>query len=173
MLDATDVRPLLEQCQGHDRIAFAELFEWYHQRVFRSAYVIAPRSEAADDITQLVFVELFAGAVAVALILLALITHGVQNAMQTIITTVKQIASGTSDSGTPPPQGTLPVPMRSHRSRTRRKRSARRSADPTDREEKRRGEQRIEQHVAATAHPKETPHTHLQSLREPHKGVGG
>ncbi len=59
MLDATDVRPLLERCQGHDRIAFAELFERYHQRVFRSAYVIVHRPEAADDITQLVFVELF------------------------------------------------------------------------------------------------------------------
>lgn len=62
-----------------------------------------------------------AGAVAVALILLALVTpvgrlaaanvtHGVQNTAQTVITTVKQIASGTSDSGTPPPQGTLPAP---------------------------------------------------------------
>ncbi len=121
MVDATDVRPLLEQCQGHDRIAFAELFERYHQRVFRSVYVIAPRSEAADDITQLVFVELFAGAVAAVLMLLALVTpagrlaaanvtHGVQNATQTVITTVKQIASGTSDSGTPSPQGTLLVP---------------------------------------------------------------
>ncbi len=100
MVDATDVRPLLEQCQGHDRIAFAELFERYHQRVFRSVYVIAPRSEAADDIMQLVFVELFAGAVAVSLILLAHVTHGVQNATQTVITMVKQIASGTSDSGT-------------------------------------------------------------------------
>ncbi len=59
MLDAADVRPLLEQCQRHDRAAFAELFERYHQRVFRSAYVIARRPEAADDITQLVFVELF------------------------------------------------------------------------------------------------------------------
>ncbi len=110
MLDAVAVRPLLERCQGHDRIAFAELFERYHQRVFRSVYVIAPRSEAADDIMQLVFVELFAGAVAVALILLAHVTHGVQNATQTVITMVKQIASGTSDSGTPSPQGTLLVP---------------------------------------------------------------
>jgi len=110
MVDATDVRPLLEQCQGHDRIAFAELFERYHQRVFRSVYVIAPRSEAADDIMQLVFVELFAGAVAVSLILLAHVTHGVQNATQTVITMVKQIASGTSDRGTPSPQGTLLVP---------------------------------------------------------------
>lgn len=61
------------------------------------------------------------GAVAVALILLALVTpvgrlaaanvtHGVRSATQTIITTVKQIASGTSDNGTPPPQGTLPAP---------------------------------------------------------------
>ncbi len=59
MLDAADVRPLLEQCQRHDRAAFAELFTRYHQRVFRGAYVIAHHQEAADDITQLVFVELF------------------------------------------------------------------------------------------------------------------
>lgn len=62
-----------------------------------------------------------AGAVAVALILLALVTpvgrlaaanvtHDVRNAAQTVITTVKQVVSGTSDSGTPPPQGTLPAP---------------------------------------------------------------
>lgn len=62
-----------------------------------------------------------AGAVSIALILLALVTpvgrlaaanvtHGVQNAAQTVITTVKQIASRTNDSGTPPPQGTLPAP---------------------------------------------------------------
>ncbi len=59
MPEAADLRPLLERCQRHDRAAFAELFERYHQRVFRSAYVIAHRPEAADDITQLVFVELF------------------------------------------------------------------------------------------------------------------
>ncbi len=65
-----------------------------------------------------------AGAVAVALILLALatpagrlaaanVTHGVQNATETVITTVKQVVSGGSgsgsDSGTPPPHGTLPA----------------------------------------------------------------
>jgi len=69
-----------------------------------------------------------AGAVAVALILLALVTpvgrlaaanvtHGVQNATETVITTVKQIVSGGSgsgsgsgsDSSTPPPHGTLPA----------------------------------------------------------------
>lgn len=59
MRDAADLRPLLEQCQRHDRAAFAELFARYHQRVFRGAYLIAHHQEAADDITQLVFVELF------------------------------------------------------------------------------------------------------------------
>ena len=59
MPDTANVRPLLERCQRHDRAAFAELFEQYHQRVFRSAYVIAHHPEAADDITQLVFVELY------------------------------------------------------------------------------------------------------------------
>lgn len=59
MADAAGVRPLLERCQRHDRAAFAELFERYHQRVFHSAYIIAHRPEAADDIAQLVFVELY------------------------------------------------------------------------------------------------------------------
>lgn len=40
-------------------MAFGELFERYHLVVFRSAYLLARRREAADDITQLVFVELF------------------------------------------------------------------------------------------------------------------
>ncbi len=59
MPDTADVRLLLERCQRHDRAAFAELFERYHERVFRSAYVVTRRPEAADDVTQLVFVELY------------------------------------------------------------------------------------------------------------------
>ncbi len=59
MPDAADLRPLLERCQRQDRAAFAALFERYHERVFRSAYIIARHQEAADDITQLVFVELY------------------------------------------------------------------------------------------------------------------
>ncbi len=59
MPDAADVRLLLERCQQHDRAAFAALFERYHDRVFRSAYVVTRRPEAADDVTQLVFVELY------------------------------------------------------------------------------------------------------------------
>jgi RNA polymerase sigma-70 factor (ECF subfamily) len=59
MVDAAELQPLLERCQMQDRAAFAELFNRFHLRVFRSAYLIAHRQEAADDITQLVFVELF------------------------------------------------------------------------------------------------------------------
>jgi RNA polymerase sigma-70 factor (ECF subfamily) len=57
--DAAKMQSLLERCQQQDRAAFAELFNCYHLQVFRSAYLIARRPEAADDITQLVFVELF------------------------------------------------------------------------------------------------------------------
>jgi RNA polymerase sigma-70 factor (ECF subfamily) len=57
--DAAEMNALLERCQRQDRAAFAELFNRYHLQVFRSAYLIARRQEAADDITQLVFVELF------------------------------------------------------------------------------------------------------------------
>lgn len=59
MSDAAKVRAVLERCQQQDRTAFAELFEQYHQRVFRGAYVITHCHEAADDVTQLVFLELF------------------------------------------------------------------------------------------------------------------
>jgi RNA polymerase sigma-70 factor (ECF subfamily) len=59
MADAAEMRPLLERCQLQDRAAFAELFNCYHVQVFRSAYLITRRQDAADDITQLVFVELF------------------------------------------------------------------------------------------------------------------
>ncbi len=59
MPDAANMHSLLERCQRQDRAAFAELFQMYHLRVFRSAYLIAHHREAADDITQLVFIELF------------------------------------------------------------------------------------------------------------------
>lgn len=59
MAEVNDVRQLLARCQRQDRAAFADLFEHYHPRVFRSAYLITRREDAADDITQLVFVELF------------------------------------------------------------------------------------------------------------------
>jgi RNA polymerase sigma-70 factor (ECF subfamily) len=57
--EAAETYSLLERCQQHDRAAFAELFNRYHPQVFRSAYLIVRRQDAADDITQLVFVELF------------------------------------------------------------------------------------------------------------------
>lgn len=59
MPDAANMHSLLERFQRQDRAAFAELFQMYHLRVFRSAYLIAHHREAADDITQLVFIELF------------------------------------------------------------------------------------------------------------------
>jgi RNA polymerase sigma factor (sigma-70 family) len=50
---------LLTRCKMQDRAAFAELFRAHHARVFRTAFLMTRNAEAADDITQLVFVELF------------------------------------------------------------------------------------------------------------------
>lgn len=50
---------LYERCKRQDRTAFAELFERHHARVFRAAYLISHEADAADDIAQLVFEELF------------------------------------------------------------------------------------------------------------------
>lgn len=56
--DAEDA--LLAQSAGAgDRAALAVLFARHHVRVFRSAYLITRSPEAADDIVQLVFLELF------------------------------------------------------------------------------------------------------------------
>ncbi len=59
MADTEALRDLLARCKRQDRAAFAELFRLYHARVFRSAFLMTRRVEAADDIAQLVFVELF------------------------------------------------------------------------------------------------------------------
>jgi RNA polymerase sigma-70 factor (ECF subfamily) len=59
MTDAEGLQDLLARCKTQDRAAFAELFRRYHARVFRSAFLMTRRADAADDITQLVFVELF------------------------------------------------------------------------------------------------------------------
>jgi RNA polymerase sigma-70 factor (ECF subfamily) len=59
MADTEATHDLLVRCRAQDRTAFAELFQHYHARVFRSAFLITRRADAADDVTQLVFVELF------------------------------------------------------------------------------------------------------------------
>ena len=59
MTAASDEIALYERCKRQDRAAFAELFERHHARVFRAAYLISHEAEAADDIAQLVFEELF------------------------------------------------------------------------------------------------------------------
>jgi len=52
-------RVLVQRAMGSDRAALATLFEHYHLRVFRSAFLVVRTREAADDIVQLVFLELF------------------------------------------------------------------------------------------------------------------
>jgi RNA polymerase sigma-70 factor (ECF subfamily) len=59
MIETASITPLLERCQQQDRTAFAELFTQFHRRVFATAVYITHSEDAADDITQLVFVELF------------------------------------------------------------------------------------------------------------------
>ncbi len=50
---------LVRRARAGDRAALAALFERHHRRVFRSAYLVTRSPEAADDIVQLVFLELF------------------------------------------------------------------------------------------------------------------
>lgn len=52
-------RVLVQRTIVGDRAALATLFEHYHLRVFRSAFLVVRNREAADDIVQLVFLELF------------------------------------------------------------------------------------------------------------------
>lgn len=59
MGDRDDLIALYGRCKERDRAAFAELFERYHRRIFSSAFFITHREDAAEEITQLVFVELF------------------------------------------------------------------------------------------------------------------
>lgn len=59
MVSMSEEIALYERCKRQDRAAFAELFERHHARVFRAAFLISRQPDAADDITQLVFEELF------------------------------------------------------------------------------------------------------------------
>ncbi|MGI8857918.1 MAG: RNA polymerase sigma factor [Thermomicrobiales bacterium] len=59
MSDAPDLIALYRRCTAQDRAAFAELFRRFHRRVFGSALFITHREDAAEEIVQLVFIELF------------------------------------------------------------------------------------------------------------------
>jgi RNA polymerase sigma-70 factor (ECF subfamily) len=59
MTDGPDLIALYRRCTAQDRAAFAELFRHYHRRVFGSALFITHRADAAEEIVQLVFIELF------------------------------------------------------------------------------------------------------------------
>lgn len=56
--DAEDAA-LVRRAQAGERAAFADLFARHHARVFRAAYLVIGSADAADDIVQLVFLELF------------------------------------------------------------------------------------------------------------------
>lgn len=59
MTEAFDSIALYRRCKEQDRAAFAELFRHYHRRVLGSALFITHRADAAEEIVQLVFIELF------------------------------------------------------------------------------------------------------------------
>ena len=59
MTDAPELIALYRRCTAQDRAAFADLFRQYHRRVFGSALFITHRADAAEEIVQLVFIELF------------------------------------------------------------------------------------------------------------------
>lgn len=59
MTDAPEMIALYRRCTAQDRAAFAELFRRYHRRVLASALFITHREDAAEEIVQLVFIELF------------------------------------------------------------------------------------------------------------------
>jgi len=50
---------LARRARAGERAALAELFMRHHARVYRAAYLVTRSPEAADDIVQLVFLELF------------------------------------------------------------------------------------------------------------------
>jgi RNA polymerase sigma-70 factor, ECF subfamily len=59
MTDAPEMIALYRRCTAQDRAAFAELFRRYHRRVLGTALFITHREDAAEEIVQLVFIELF------------------------------------------------------------------------------------------------------------------
>lgn len=59
MTEVSDLIALFQRCKQQDRTAFAELFRRYHRRVLSSALFITHREDAAEEIVQIVFIELF------------------------------------------------------------------------------------------------------------------
>src|SRR4051794_280349 len=59
MTDVPDLIALYRRCKEQDRAAFAEVCRLHYRRVFVSALYITHRDEAAEEIAQLVFIELF------------------------------------------------------------------------------------------------------------------
>ena len=55
----TEDGALAQRARRGDRAALADLFVRHHVRVHRSAYLVTRSPEAADDIVQIVFLELF------------------------------------------------------------------------------------------------------------------
>lgn len=57
-VDEKDIRQIVIRCQRGEREAFATLYRHFRPFVFRTAYLIVRSAEDADEITQLVFLEL-------------------------------------------------------------------------------------------------------------------
>jgi RNA polymerase sigma-70 factor (ECF subfamily) len=60
MTEAPDCARLYHRCKEQDRAAFAEVSRLHYRRVYISALYITHREDAAEEIAQLVFIELFA-----------------------------------------------------------------------------------------------------------------
>lgn len=58
-MDDAEDGALAVRARAGDRDALAALFRRHHARVFRAAYLVTGSREAADDIAQLVFLELY------------------------------------------------------------------------------------------------------------------
>lgn len=59
MTDAPELIALYRRCKEGDRAAFAALFRRHYRRIYNNALFITHRQDAAEEIAQLVFVELF------------------------------------------------------------------------------------------------------------------
>lgn len=52
---------LLQRCQGRDFAAFEALYQLYHQRALRTAYLLTRNKPAAEDAVQETFIQIWRG----------------------------------------------------------------------------------------------------------------
>lgn len=52
-----EAAPLVERCRRGDQLAYRELFERYHERVYATIYHLVSRKDELEDVVQKVFLE--------------------------------------------------------------------------------------------------------------------